>query len=115
MKYDINDDRGDVVLQSEPRQLGYWTEPRSLTSSYTVRSDEGLAGAVAGGLAPVILLCESMGGFPEPDTLGTTAMAGHPSWVLAPTSLPRAFQRSTATRSPAAVGQHPCIPTAHTQ
>lgn len=54
-------------------------------------------GALAGGLAPAILLCEPMGGFLEPDTLGTTAVAGHPIWEVATTSLPGAFQRSTAT------------------
>lgn len=66
-------------------------------------------GAVAGGLAP-LSYTNSWGGFPEPDTLGTTAVAGHPSLELAATSLPRAFQRSTATWSP-----HPCIPAAHSQ
>lgn len=72
-------------------------------------------GTLAGGLAPAILLCEPMGGFLEPDTLGTTAVAGHPIWEVATTSLPGAFQRSTATWSPATAGQHPCIPAARTQ
>lgn len=55
-------------------------------------------GAVTGGLA-LLSYTDSWGGggFPESDTLGTTVVAGHPSWEVAATSLPRAFQRSTAT------------------
>lgn len=53
-------------------------------------------GAAAGGLA-LLAHTNSWGGFPESDTLGSTAVAGHPSWEVAATSLPRAFQRSAAT------------------
>lgn len=74
-------------------------------------------GAVAGGSVPAVLFTWTMGGFPEPDTLGTAAVAGHLSWELAPTSLPLAFQRSTTSCSPAAAGRHPAslLPTLSSQ